>query len=106
MKIINERRQIICLNAKKVLNLIQIVQSNNNKLKSLKVANEWRMMKDERWMMKDDDFKLLKGFALRRTDERTNGRTFAIVESLSRLKSFNNLRFCKFYVYENAVLYK
>ena len=37
-------------------------------------------------MMKDDDFKLLKGFALRRTDERTNGQTFAIVESLSRLK--------------------
>ena len=39
-------------------------------------------------MMKDDDFKLLKGFALRRTDERTNERTFAIVESLSRLKKF------------------
>ena len=38
-------------------------------------------------MMKDDDFKLLKGFALRRTDERTNGQTFAIVESLSRLKN-------------------
>ena len=33
-------------------------------------------------MMKDDDFKLLKGFAL----GRTNGQTFAIVESLSRLK--------------------
>ena len=31
-------------------------------------------------MMKDDDFKLLKGFALRRTDERTNERTFVIVE--------------------------
>ena len=39
-------------------------------------------------MMKDDDFKLLKGFALRRTDERTNERTFVIVESLSRLKNF------------------
>ena len=37
-------------------------------------------------MMKDDDFKLWKGFALRRTDKRTNGQTFAIVESLSRLK--------------------
>ena len=35
-------------------------------------------------MMKDDDFKLLKGFAL----GRTNGQTFAIVESLSRLKTF------------------
>ena len=37
--------------------------------------------------MKDDDFKLLKGFALRRTDKRTNGQTFAIVESLWRLKN-------------------
>ena len=26
-------------------------------------------------MMKDDDFKLLKGFALRLTDKRTNGQT-------------------------------
>ena len=34
-------------------------------------------------MMKDDDFKLLKGFALRLTNE----QTFAIVESLSRLKN-------------------
>ena len=33
-------------------------------------------------MMKDDDFKLLRGFAGRQTDE----QTFAIVESLSRLK--------------------
>ena len=32
--------------------------------------------------MKDDDFKLLRGFA----DERTDGQTFVIVESLSRLK--------------------
>ena len=38
-------------------------------------------------MMKDDDFKLFKGFALRRTNERTDGQTFAIVESLLRLKS-------------------
>ena len=36
-------------------------------------------------MMKDDEFKLLKGFALGRTD----GQTFAIVESLSRLKTKN-----------------
>ena len=67
-----------------------------NKLKSLKVAkwrkDEWRMikyecrmMKDEWWLMKDEDFKLLKGFAL----GRTNGQTFAIVESLSWLKKFN-----------------
>ena len=33
------------------------------------------------------DFKLILGFALGRTNERTNGQTFAIVESLSRLKN-------------------
>ena len=38
-------------------------------------------------MMKDDDFKLLRGFADRRTDGRTNEQTFVIVESLSRLKT-------------------
>ena len=37
-------------------------------------------------MMKDDDFKLLRGFADRQIDERTNEQTFVIVESLSRLK--------------------
>ena len=38
-------------------------------------------------MMKDDDFKLFRGFASRRTDGRTDGRTFVNVESLSRLKN-------------------
>ena len=33
--------------------------------------------------MKDDDFKLLRGFV---TDRWTDGRTFVNVESLSRLK--------------------
>ena len=33
--------------------------------------------------MKDDDFKLSRGFV---TDRRTNERTFVNVESLSRLK--------------------
>ena len=33
-------------------------------------------------MMKDDDFKLFRGF----DDELTDERTFVIVESLSRLK--------------------
>ena len=60
-----------------------------NKLKILKVAkwrkDEWRMMKDECWMMKDDDFKLLWGFADWLTDE----QTFVNVESLSRLKMYN-----------------
>ena len=41
-------------------------------------------------MMKDDDFKLLRGFDDRQTDRQTNGRTFVIVESLSRLKSLIN----------------
>ena len=36
--------------------------------------------------MKDDDFKLLRGF----DDERTNEQTFVIVESLSRLKILDN----------------
>ena len=46
------------------------------------MKKEWRMKNYEGWMMKDDDFKLLNGFAL----GRTNGQTFAIVESLLRLK--------------------
>ena len=37
-------------------------------------------------MMKDDDFKLFRGF----DDRRTNGQTFAIVELLLRLKNFKN----------------
>ena len=39
-------------------------------------------MNNEGRMMKDDDFKLLRGFG----DRQTNGRTFVNVESLSRLK--------------------
>ena len=35
---------------------------SKNKKKSLKRKDEWRIMKDEGWMMKDDDFKLLRGF--------------------------------------------
>ena len=34
------------------------------------------------------NFKLFWGFALRKTDKRTNGQTFVIVESLSLLKTF------------------
>ena len=37
---------------------------------------------NEEWMMKHDDFKLLRGFDNRQTD----GQTFVNVESLSRLK--------------------
>ena len=37
-------------------------------------------------MLKDDDFKVLRGFADGQTNERTNEQTFVIVESLSRLK--------------------
>ena len=43
------------------------------------------MINAERLMMKDDDFKLLRGSV---TDRRTNGRTFVNVESFSRLKIY------------------
>ena len=45
------------------------------------------MMKDELRMMKDDDFKLLRGFEDGGTNERTDEQTFLNVESLSRLKN-------------------
>ena len=38
-------------------------------------------------MMKYDDFKLLRGFDNGQTDGRTDGQTFVVVESLSRLKT-------------------
>ena len=51
------------------------------------MRKEWWMMKDEGWRMKDEGwFQAVVGFDLWQTDERTNERTFAIVESLSRLK--------------------
>ena len=36
------------------------------------MKDEWRMIKDEGWMMQYDDFKLLRGFDLWQTDERTD----------------------------------
>ena len=47
------------------------------------IKDEWRMMNDEWWRlkMKDDDFKLLRGFADGQTD-----RHFVIVEMLLWLK--------------------
>ena len=62
------------------------------------------MKKDEGWMMKDDDFKLLRGFG----DGRTDGQTFVIVESLSRLKT-NGEEQAKYggwnnFVYDNPIL--
>ena len=39
-------------------------------------------------MFKDDDFKLLRGFADGWKDRQTNGETFVIVELLLRLKKF------------------
>ena len=48
------------------------------------------MMKDE-WRLKDDDFKLLRGFDNRQTDKQTNRQTdkqtFVNVESLLQLKT-------------------
>ena len=42
-------------------------------------------------MMKNNDFNLLRGFADKRLDKRTDEQTFVIVESPSRLKMFYNL---------------
>ena len=39
--------------------------------------------------MKDDDFKLLQGFADGQTDRHTNEQTFVIVELLLRLKIYH-----------------
>ena len=36
------------------------------------MKDEWRMVKDERWKMKDDDFKLLRGFGNGQTNKRTD----------------------------------
>ena len=47
------------------------------------MKDEWRMKNDEWWRMKDDDFKLLRGFVYRKTD----GRTFVNVKSPLRLKT-------------------
>ena len=41
--------------------------------------------------MKNDDFKLLRGFEDGRTNRQTDEQTFVIVESLSRLKIQNIL---------------
>ena len=49
-------------------------------------------MKDESRMMKDDDFKLLRGFADRRTDGLMNKQTSVTVESISRLKKRKTVR--------------
>ena len=56
-----------------------------------KKNDEGWMKKDEGWMMKDEGwwFQAVEGFCFKtdgRTNERTDGQTFAIVESLSRLK--------------------
>ena len=42
-------------------------------------------------MKNDDGFKLLRGFADRQTNERTDERTLVIVESLSRLKKSRDI---------------
>ena len=46
--------------------------------------DEGCMKKDEGYMMKDDDFKLLRGFDY----GQRNRQTFVNVESLSRLKNY------------------
>ena len=49
------------------------------------------MMNDDEGWRRMIDFKVFWGFAFRRTNERTNGQTFVIVESLSRLKKIGEL---------------
>jgi len=53
-------------------------------------------------MMKNDDFKLLRGFGDGRTDE----QTFVIVESLSRLKNQGCLvkQSITFYIFHNFLI--
>ena len=53
------------------------------------VKNDTGVMNEEWWMMKDDDFKLLRGFDNRQTDRRTDEQTFVNVELLSQLKNEN-----------------
>ena len=46
------------------------------------------MMNDDEGWRRMIDFKVFWGFAFIRKDGRTDGQTFVIVESLSRLKTF------------------
>ena len=54
--------------------------------------DEGWMKNDEGWKMNDEGwwFQAVEGFCFQ-TDERTDGQTFAIVESLSRLKRWRKL---------------
>ena len=49
----------------------------------MKNDEEWWWMNEEGWVMKGDDFKLLRVFA----DGRTNEQTFVIVKSLLQQKT-------------------
>ena len=58
--------------------ILAIFIKQTEKLKSREMKEGWmkndegRMMNDEWWRMKDDDFKLWRGFADKRTNKRTD----------------------------------
>ena len=52
------------------------------------MKDEWKKMRDEGWVMKNDDFKLLRGFCDWQTNEWRNRLTFVNVELQSWLKIY------------------
>ena len=53
------------------------------------MKDEWRMIKDEGWMMRDDDFELLRGFEDEQTDRQTDiseCRFAFVTESMKLIK--------------------
>ena len=66
--LVNHLRLYICYSELKSLPL-KVAKWRKNEWRMMKVDEWWRM--DEGWMLKDDDFRLLRGVA----DKQTNGRT-------------------------------
>ena len=66
--LVNHLRLYICYSELKSLPL-KVAKWRKNEWIMMKVDEWWRM--DEGWMLKDDDFRLLRGVA----DKQTNGRT-------------------------------
>ena len=50
----------------------QTEKLKSREMKEVWMKDEWRMMKDEGWVMRDDYFKLLRGFASWQTDRQTD----------------------------------
>ena len=64
--------------------LYMVSQKQAEKLKSCKMKERWIKNDEEWWRMKDEWWRMM--ISNGQMNERTNGQTFAIVESLSRLK--------------------